>query len=98
GEADSDRVRRLGYVEQADLSAFYSGAEVHILPSLHEGFGLTILEAFTCGCPVLCGPGGAIPEVASDAATIVRSYEPQAWIEALQTMLSSNLDALRERG
>jgi glycosyltransferase involved in cell wall biosynthesis len=98
GEAETARVRRLGYVEQADLSAFFSGAEAHILPSLHEGFGLTVLEAFSCGCPVLCGSGGALPEVSGGAATVVPTYEPRAWADALQTMLSSNLDELRERG
>lgn len=98
GDTDTARVRRLGYIDQAALSALYSAAEVHILPSLHEGFGLTMLEAFACGCPVLCGSGGALPEVAGDAATIVPSYDPQAWADALQRMLSSNLDELRERG
>jgi glycosyltransferase involved in cell wall biosynthesis len=97
-EPVTPRVHRLGYVAQADLSALYSGAEAHILPSLHEGFGLTLLEAFACGCPVLCGNGGALPEVAGGAATIVPSYDPQAWADALQGMLSSNLDELRERG
>ncbi len=98
GDSDSARVRRLGYVNQGDLSALYSAAEAFILPSLHEGFGLTLLEAFACGCPVLCGTGGALPEVAADAATIVPSYEPEAWAKALESMLSSNLDALRARG
>lgn len=97
-DAESDCVRRLGYVDQKDLSALYSGAEVFLLPSLHEGFGLTLLEALTCGCPVVCGSGGALPEVAGDAAVVVSSYEPEAWADALQGMLSSNLDPLRERG
>jgi|SRR5579862_8004710 len=98
GEVLPDRVRRLGYVAQSDLSAFYSGAEAFLLPSLHEGFGLTLLEAFECGCPVLCGNGGALAEVAGGAATIVPTYDPQAWADALERMLSSNLDALRELG
>ena len=92
------RVRKLGYVDQSDLSALYGGAEAYILPSLHEGFGLTVLEAFVCGCPVLCGAGGALPEVAGGAAIIANNYEPKTWMDALQGMLSSNLDDLRERG
>jgi glycosyltransferase involved in cell wall biosynthesis len=59
---------------------------------------LTVLEAFKCGCPVLCGAGGALPEVAGDAAVIVPNYESRAWTAALESMLSSNLDDLRERG
>ncbi|MHB8635249.1 MAG: glycosyltransferase family 4 protein [Fimbriimonadaceae bacterium] len=100
GDEDTigNRIRRIGYVNQSELSAFYSGAEAHILPSLHEGFGITVLEAFACGCPVLCGSGGALPEVSGGAATIVPSYDAEAWADALRNMLSSNLDALRERG
>jgi glycosyltransferase involved in cell wall biosynthesis len=95
---EDSRIRRLGYVAQDDLSALYSAADLLIFPSLHEGFGLPLLEAFTCGCPVLCGPGGALPETAGGAARIVSSYEPQAWAGALDEMDSSNLDGLREAG
>jgi glycosyltransferase involved in cell wall biosynthesis len=95
---ENARIRRLGYVPQSDLAALYSAAEALVFPSLHEGFGLPILEAFTCGCPVLCGAGGAMPETAAYAARIVHNYEPQTWADALQDMVSSNLDALREAG
>jgi glycosyltransferase involved in cell wall biosynthesis len=94
----SDRIQRLGYVDQESLSALYSGAEAHLLPSLHEGFGLTILEALTCGCPVLCGSGGALPEIAGDVCKIVPTYAVPDWANALESLLSSNLDDLRERG
>ncbi|KKU12213.1 MAG: Glycosyl transferase group 1 [Candidatus Woesebacteria bacterium GW2011_GWA1_45_8] len=67
----SNRVRFLGYVESDDLPALYSGAIGLAFPSLYEGFGLPILEAFTCGCPVLTSKIGAMAEVAGDAALLV---------------------------
>src|SRR3989344_504213 len=48
-----DRVKFLGYVPDSDLPALYSGAAVFAFPSLFEGFGLPILEALACGCPVI---------------------------------------------
>ena len=67
----SDRVRFLGYVDNDDLAALYSGAAGLAFPSLYEGFGLPILEAFACDCPVLTSNIGAMSEVAEDAAFLV---------------------------
>lgn len=63
-----DRVRMLGYVEDGDLPALYSGAAVYCQPSLYEGFGMPLLEAMACGVPVLAANGSALPEVGGDAA------------------------------
>jgi glycosyltransferase involved in cell wall biosynthesis len=52
-------------------AALYSGAEVLVQWSLHEGFGLTPLEAMACGTPVVISDGGALPEVAGEAAMVV---------------------------
>lgn len=64
-------VRMLGYVPDQDLPALYSGALIFVMPSLYEGFGLTVLEAMACGAPVLSSTGGALPEVADGAAVLV---------------------------
>ena len=66
-----DRVRVLGYVERDDLRDLYRAAGALLYPSLHEGFGLPILEAMACGCPVLTGDRTAMPEVAGGAAVLV---------------------------
>ncbi len=62
------RVRFLGYVEDEDLARLYSGALAMIFPSRYEGFGLPILEAMACGCPVVTTREASMPEVAGDAA------------------------------
>ncbi len=70
----ASRIRWLDWVPHEELVALYSGAEVCIQWSLHEGFGLTPLEAMACGTPAIVSDGGALPEVAGEAAEVV----PQA--------------------
>lgn len=67
----SNYTRFLGYVDDEDLAALYSGAIGLAFPSLYEGFGLPILEAFATRCPVLTSNIGAMAEVASQAAVLV---------------------------
>ena len=64
------RVRFLTNVSDAHLGALYAQATVFLFPSLYEGFGMPVLEAMAAGCPVVCSDGGALPEVAGDAAFI----------------------------
>jgi glycosyltransferase involved in cell wall biosynthesis len=66
-----DRVRKPGYVPREDLAAFYSAADALLFPSRYEGFGLPVLEALHCGCPVLTSSCSSLPEVAGDAAIYV---------------------------
>lgn len=88
-----------GYVDEEDLSALYGGADLYLAPSLHEGFGLPIVEAFRCGCPVLTTGLGAMKEVADAAAAIVPP-EATFWASEIEDLLrdAGRLDGLRERG
>lgn len=65
------RVRMLGYVDEADLPALYSGCLAFCYPSLYEGFGMPTLEAMACGAPVITSNSTALPEVVGDAAILV---------------------------
>lgn len=64
-------VRYIGPVEDQELPHLYSGAEIFVFPSLHEGFGIPCLEAMSCRVPVVAARSGAIPEVVGDAALLV---------------------------
>lgn len=72
-----DRVRFLGFVPDDELPALYSLAGAFVMPSLYEGFGMPVLEAMACGCPVVTTRTGCSPEVAGDAAVLVDPYDPE---------------------
>jgi glycosyltransferase involved in cell wall biosynthesis len=64
----NERVKWAGVVSEAELHKWYASAEALVLPSVHEGFGLPVLEAMAAGCPVVAACAGALPEVCGDAA------------------------------
>jgi glycosyltransferase involved in cell wall biosynthesis/GT2 family glycosyltransferase len=97
----SERVEHLGFVAPARLTALYRGASALVLPSLHEGFGLPVLEAMNIGTPVVASDIPPVREVAGDAALYVsRPLDADAWRVALARICAD--DSLRaelsERG
>lgn len=72
---EGDRnIIRLGFVSKEELVLLYNIATVFAMPSLYEGFGLPILEAMSCGCPVITSKEGSIPEIAEKACIYVDAY------------------------
>ena len=88
-------VRFVGYAQLAELPALYQLAEAVVFPSLDEGFGLPVLEAFAAGTPVIASTAGAIPEVAGEAALLSDPQDVAALVENLQRILQDG--ELRER-
>lgn len=83
-----DAVRRLGVVEDADLPALYRAAGAFAYPSLAEGFGFPVLEAMTCGTPVLTSHTSCLPEVAGEAALLVDPMDVDAIRDGLRRLLT----------
>ncbi len=90
----------VGEVPESDLSLLYSAADVFVLPSHIEGFGLPLLEAMACGVPVVCSDAGALPEVAGDAALLVPSDHAARLADAIAAVLedASLRDRLVQKG
>jgi glycosyltransferase involved in cell wall biosynthesis len=78
-----ERIRFLGFVEDDQLSALYRSAAVLAMPSFYEGFGLPVIEAMASGTPVVCSTGGALPEVAGNAAVLVAPEDVAGLRDAL---------------
>jgi glycosyltransferase involved in cell wall biosynthesis len=89
-----DRVQYLGYVSDDDLVALYNLADVFVYPSIYEGFGLPVLEAMSCGAPVITSNVTSLPEIAGDAALLVDPRNTRELAEALKRILRE--PALRE--
>lgn len=79
-----DKILKLGYVDDEDLPALYSGSEFFIYPSLYEGFGLPPLEAMSCGTPVIVSNTSSMPEVCGDAAIYIEPTEEESLIKAME--------------
>jgi glycosyltransferase involved in cell wall biosynthesis len=89
--------RMLGHVPDEHLPGLYAGARAFVLPSLYEGFGLTVLEAMACGTPVVASDRGALPEVLGDAGRLVDPLDRGAIADAVLASLADDGAAGVER-
>ncbi len=83
-----DRVKFLGYIDELDKPALYSGAELTAFVSLFEGFGLPVLESMACGTPTVVANSSSLPEVAGDASILVDPEDTVDIANGLKTVLS----------
>lgn len=77
------RVKIVGFVDDDTLAEYYRGASAFITVSLIEGFGLPVVEAMACGCPVIGSTAGAYPEVVGSAGILVDPGNEQALTDAI---------------
>lgn len=76
------------FVSDDDMPALYSGAQFFVFPSIYEGFGMSPLEAFACGTPVMASGVASIPEAAGDAAIYVDPFSDSDIKEKLEYMFT----------
>lgn len=87
-----ERVHLIGFVDDADLPALYSAAELLAFPSLYEGFGLPLLEAMACGTPVVSSNASSLPEVTADGSAVLLSpHDEAAWSATLLNVLTDEI-------
>jgi glycosyltransferase involved in cell wall biosynthesis len=87
------RVRFTGWISEEDLEGLYRLATAFVYPSLHEGFGMPVLEAMHRGIPTACADATSLPEVAGDAALLFDPHSVKAIADAVRALLED--DALR---
>jgi glycosyltransferase involved in cell wall biosynthesis len=93
----ADRVRLLGWVDDALLDGLYRAADCFVFPSLAEGFGLPVLEAMLRGAPVACSNSTSLPEVAGDAALLFDPLDVDAIAVSIRRILEDRELAERLR-
>jgi glycosyltransferase involved in cell wall biosynthesis len=78
-----EHVRSLGYVPSEELPALYNLARMMVFPSLFEGFGIPIIEAMACGCPVACSNTTSLPEIVRDHGILFDPNSPPDMAEKI---------------
>ncbi len=84
-----------GFIPDRELPSLYNLADVFVYPSLYEGFGLPVLEAMSCGTPVVTSSVSSMPEIAGEAALLVDPHDIDGIAQALERVLADR--TLRER-
>lgn len=73
-EAVKSRIKIIDYCSEEDLPALYNLAKIFIWPSFYEGFGLPVLEAMACGCPVITTNNSSLPDIVKNRALLIESF------------------------
>lgn len=82
----------LGYVDDDTLGKLYAESSFYVQPSLHEGFGMSVLEAMLNRCIPIVSRYGALPEVVGDTGVILENLEPSTIAEAIRNLSKKTLD------
>ncbi len=91
---------RTGFIDQEKLPLFYNAAEISVIPSFYEGFGLVGLESMACGTPVVSSNKTSLPEILDDAAIYFNPNNPEEMAEKMKLVLTDKklYNELREKG
>ena len=91
---------RTGFIDQECLPLFYNEAELFVIPSFYEGFGLIGLEAMACGIPVVSSNTTSLPEILGEAAIYFNPHNPEEMAEKMKLVLTDKklYNRLRENG
>jgi glycosyltransferase involved in cell wall biosynthesis len=84
-----DIVEWIEGIDNSLLARLYAAAEMTIVPSLQEGFGLPVIEAMACGTPVICSNAASLPEVAGEAALLFDPHSTDELVEVMMRLLDS---------
>jgi glycosyltransferase involved in cell wall biosynthesis len=96
----TNQIHDIGYVSRDELKYIYKNASMLCFPSLFEGFGMPLVEAMACGCPVACSNVTSIPEVVGDAALLFNPEDPEDIAQSILKLLTEKIikNKLRKKG
>jgi glycosyltransferase involved in cell wall biosynthesis len=94
---DSLNVHHVGYIDSEHLAALFRHAHAFIMPSLYEGFGLPLVEAMSCGCPVIASNRGSLPEIAGAGAQCFDPFDIKGMAKALCALLRNPEELQQKR-
>jgi glycosyltransferase involved in cell wall biosynthesis len=88
------------FISENDLVLLYNGASIFLYPSLYEGFGIPILEAMSCGAPVITSNITSTPEIAGNAALLINPRDPEELKSSILTLINNEelRNELKEKG
>lgn len=100
GITHQDDVRFIGFVPDEDMAALYSASDAFLFPTLYEGFGIPVIEAQSCGTPVLTSNVSSLPEVGGDAAVYVDPYNVESICNGMEKIVGDAplAQELRQKG
>jgi len=90
----NERVLKTGFVEEGDLAGIYNLAQVTLMPSYYEGFGLSILESMVCGTPVVASNVASIPEISKEGIFFCEPTDPEDITKKVKEVFSLPQDKL----
>jgi glycosyltransferase involved in cell wall biosynthesis len=94
----TDDVVFVGAVPNEETAHFYRAADLLVYPSLNETFGLPILEAMACACPVVTSNMSSMPEIAGGAAHLADPHDPGSLARSILDAIGTGADGLRTQG
>lgn len=86
----SQYIKFVGFIPVEEIKIAFSNAEALLFPSLFEGFGLPVLEAMACGCPIISSNSSSLPEVIDKAGILLDPRNKTDWIKAMQSIANKN--------
>lgn len=93
---DKKQILYLDYLKDSEVNLLYGGAKLSVLPSLYEGFGITVIEALASGCPVAVSNVSSLPEIAGNSAFYFDPTSEQGVVDAINKALSINRQKRRD--
>jgi len=93
-------IRPVGFLSLDQLVNFYNLADLYVQPSFYEGFGLPLLEALSCGCPVICSDQASLPEIGGQAVVYFDPYQENDLLKKIKKLFSKQkkLRILKKKG